>query len=255
MMKNRILTLITLLIFIFSVVGCVSNKKYSSLYEDFEEAKEQLATTAEENEVLKASNAELKEKFNKQLLKTDWQGDIIQDKNERITLLREKLMDQRMLIEDVKADVETALIDYDAEEIPVLIRGNTIHLMLPDWLLFPSGVAALDKKGKNALAKVAPVLKNNPDLEVTIEGHTDNVEVVSKYEDNWELSTQRALSVACVLIEDHGVDPDQVTVAGQGASHPLTSNDTPNGRAINRRTVIIIEPDMDELFELADINK
>jgi len=122
---------------------------------------------------------------------------------------------------------------------------------MQESLLFPSGSAVVNPKGKEALAKVASVLNTNPDINIDIEGHTDNVPIHTKaYPDNWSLSTARATSIAHVLIDEYSVSPVKLIASGRSQYVPVASNDTQEGRAQNRRTEIILEPKYDQLMEL-----
>ena len=113
----------------------------------------------------------------------------------------------------------------------------------------------MNPRGKEALAKLASVLNANTDINTDIEGHTDNKPIHSKmYADNWALSTARATSIARVLIDDYSVPPARLIASGRSYYHPIASNDTPEGRAQNRRTEIILEPKLDELMQLMNGN-
>jgi len=117
-------------------------------------------------------------------------------------------------------------------------------------LLFKSGSAVVDPEGKNALEKLAVVLINTPHITVDVEGHTDTVPITGKYEDNWALSVARSTAIARVLINDYGVDPHSIIASGRSKYFPVADNTTPEGRAKNRRTEIILSPDLSELFKL-----
>ena len=118
-------------------------------------------------------------------------------------------------------------------------------------LLFPSGSAVVNPKGKDALSKVASVLNTSQEININIEGHTDSIPIHNKtYADNWSLSTARATSIAHVLIDDYKVVPTKLTASGRSEYDPLATNSTPDGRAQNRRTDIILEPNLDALTEM-----
>ena len=114
----------------------------------------------------------------------------------------------------------------------------------------------MTKAAKDVLAKVAAVLKNQPDIEFMVEGHTDNVPFKSGVLlDNWDLSVKRATAVVRILQNEYGLDPAKMAAAGRGEYQPLTSNDTPEGRAANRRTRIVILPQLDQFFKLLEPKK
>ena len=109
----------------------------------------------------------------------------------------------------------------------------------------------VDPKGKEALSSLAKVLNITSDISVMIEGHTDTVPIKRvDYIDNWALSTGRAASIVRILTNDYGVDSHRIIAAGRGEFHPIKSNDTNEGKASNRRTEIIISPNLNELYKL-----
>jgi len=113
-------------------------------------------------------------------------------------------------------------------------------------------IEELGAKGQEALAVVAQVLNDNPNLKIYVVGHTDSVKVTKGFTDNWSLSTERANSVVRVLRDQYQVTMDRVTSAGQGKYDPVADNSTPEGRAKNRRTDIILNPDLSRFWEMID---
>ena len=123
--------------------------------------------------------------------------------------------------------------------------------MLEEKLLFKSGSAVVNPQGQEALKSLAKVLNSTKDISVMIEGHTDNVPIKTKqFADNWDLSTARATSVVRLLTTDDGFDPGRIIASGRGKFHPVQSNETAEGRAANRRTEVILSPDLRELYKL-----
>ena len=121
---------------------------------------------------------------------------------------------------------------------------------MAEKLLFPSGSTEVNPKGKQALQKVADVLKKNRDISIAVEGHTDNVPIsTASIKDNWDLSVLRATSVIRILT-DAGVDAKQITASGRGEFFPVASNSNAEGKAKNRRTEIILTPNYEELVKL-----
>jgi chemotaxis protein MotB len=118
--------------------------------------------------------------------------------------------------------------------------------------LFPSGSAVVNPKGKEALGKLAGVLNNNPEITVNIEGHTDSIPIRTRFKDNWDLSTARATAIVRILTIDYKVDPVRVEASGHSQYDPVQTNSTSEGRALNRRTEIILSPKLDELFKLLE---
>jgi chemotaxis protein MotB len=117
--------------------------------------------------------------------------------------------------------------------------------------LFKSGSDVVDPKGKEALKSLANVLNSNSDFTVDIEGHTDDVPIkTQRFKDNWDLSTARATSIVRILTKDYGFDATRITVSGKGEFHPVNPNTTVQERAGNRRTEIILSPDLQEIYKL-----
>ena len=117
--------------------------------------------------------------------------------------------------------------------------------------LFKSGSDVVDSKGKAALKSLATVLNSSKDFTVAIEGHTDDVPIKTKmFEDNWDLSTARATSIVRILTVDNGFDSGRITASGKSQFHPLSANTTTDGRADNRRTEVILTPDLQEIYKL-----
>ena len=125
---------------------------------------------------------------------------------------------------------------------------------MSDKLMFQSGKADVQEKGKQALAVLADVLKKNKEFQILVEGHTDNVPIkTSVYKDNWDLSVARATSMVRLLQEEHGISAERLTASGRGEYDPKASNSTTAGKASNRRTEIILSPDLTEVMDY--INK
>ena len=125
-----------------------------------------------------------------------------------------------------------------------------------DKLLFKSGSYAITDRAKEVLGKVAKVLNAQPDIEFLVEGHTDSIPITSPgIQDNWDLSVKRATTVVRVLQDGYGLDPKRMTAAGRGQYLPLMDNSTPEGRAANRRTRIVILPQLDQFFKLLETKK
>jgi len=139
------------------------------------------------------------------------------------------------------------------EDIIVDVEKTVVYISISDKLLFKSGSSDISDKAKGILAKVAQVIASKPQMEVMVEGYTDNVPIsTSKTKDNWDLSTQRATSVIRVLQNDYGINPARLIAAGRSEYLPLASNETSEGRSINRRTRIVILPKLDQFFDVLE---
>lgn len=147
--------------------------------------------------------------------------------------------------------VKDALLGFESDELAVTQKNGKVYVAMSDRLLFESGSASVNKQGKAALGKLAEVLKKQTDIDVMIEGHTDNRPIKTvQFKDNWDLSVIRATSVARILTEDYDVNPLQIVPAGRGEYMPVDDNGTSEGRAHNRRTEIIMTPRLDKLMEM-----
>lgn len=161
------------------------------------------------------------------------------------------LMDQqKMAIEEIRKKMADALNGFKSNELTVATKNGKVYVSLQENLLFPSGSAVVNPKGKEALAKLAEVLNVNPEITVDIEGHTDSIPIRGKYQDNWDLSLARAASIVRILTIDYKVSPERVIASGHSQYEPVQSNSSAEGRALNRRTDIILSPKLDELFRL-----
>jgi chemotaxis protein MotB len=161
------------------------------------------------------------------------------------------LMDrQKKAIEEIRKKMTDALVGFKSNELSVAIKNGKVYVSLQENLLFPSGSAVVNPKGKEALGKLAEVLNTNPDITVDIEGHTDSIPIRGKYQDNWDLSLARSASIVRILTNDYKVDPVRVIASGHSQYDPVQTNSSPEGRALNRRTDIILSPKLDELYKL-----
>ena len=149
-------------------------------------------------------------------------------------------------------NLKRSLDGQAGDDINVEVRGGKVHVSISDNLLFNSGSARVNAAADNALANIATVLNDHRDLDVIVEGHTDNVPVkINGIKDNWDLSTRRATAVVRKLTTEHYVDPARLSAAGRAEFAPLGDNNTAAGRALNRRTEIVITPNLEEFFALA----
>jgi chemotaxis protein MotB len=147
--------------------------------------------------------------------------------------------------------IEIALQQYTTDDLSVEIKNGKLYVALSDKLLFESGSAKMDRRGRDALSSLSNVLSKYPDLDIIVEGHTDNVPVKGgAFADNWDLSVIRATAVARLLTKDYALNPNQVTAAGRSEFQPKASNESREGRALNRRTEIIIAPKLNDIFSV-----
>ena len=168
----------------------------------------------------------------------------------KLEQLQELMDKQKVAIEEIRKKMTDALVGFKSNELSVAIKNGKVYVSLQENLLFPSGSAVVNPKGKDALGKLAEVLNQNPEITVDIEGHTDSIPIHGKYQGNWDLSLARAASIVRILTHDYMVDPTRVIASGHSQYDPVQPNSTPEGRALNRRTDIILSPKLDELFKL-----
>lgn len=137
------------------------------------------------------------------------------------------------------------------KDIEVKVDKTVVFVNLSDKMLFQSGSSSLTPRAQEVLGKIAEIVKSRPDLEVMVEGYTDNVPIKNNcIEDNWDLSVKRATSVVRVLQNAYNIDPNRLIAAGRGEYNALATNATPEGRSTNRRTRIIILPRLDQFYDL-----
>lgn len=276
MKKLRYVVLSLLLV---STTSCVTKKKYmlaesgrlDALARE-SELKKQLIDSRDDNDrlneqlsKLKKDTADMKRNIRsyKEMLSTNM-GE--QDKlNELLTKKmqeldeREKTINQLQdmmnslndKVQNILKGVKEALMGFSSDELSVREENGKIYVALSDKLLFQSGSATVDKRGKEALAKLAAVLNQQKDVDVNIEGHTDSKPIhTARFADNWDLSVVRATSVVRILTSEYGVSPLQIEPSGRGEFMPVADNESAEGRSKNRRTEIIIAPKLDELLKI-----
>jgi len=153
-------------------------------------------------------------------------------------------------------NLKGAIGNLDDKDINIKVDKGVVYVDISDKLLFKSGSYAITDRAKEVLGKVAKVLNAQPDIEFLVEGHTDSIPITSPgIQDNWDLSVKRATTVVRVLQDGYGLDPKRMTAAGRGEYLPLMDNSTPEGRAANRRTRIVILPQLDQFFKLLETKK
>jgi len=153
---------------------------------------------------------------------------------------------------NLKNVLEDGIEDSDIE---ISVDKTVVYINLSDKMLFRSGSSDITPRANEVLGKIAKIVESRPEVEVMVEGHTDNLPISRAcYDDNWDLSVKRATSVVRVLQDDFGVASNRLIAAGRGEHVPLITNDTSEGRSVNRRTRIIILPKVDQFYELLNPN-
>lgn len=176
------------------------------------------------------------------------------EREKKVSELERIIAEKDKAVQMLMVAVKEALLGFSGNELSVEIKNGKVYVSLAEQLLFKSGSYKVDPKGERALIQLSEALKTSPDINILIEGHTDNVPISSKtIKDNWDLSVLRATSITRILTRA-GVNPGRITAAGRSEYQPVTSNATADGKQKNRRTEIILSPDLDELFELLEAN-
>src|SRR5690606_4152511 len=158
---------------------------------------------------------------------------------------------------NLKKNLDNSLISEGQEDdIDIHIDETVVMITISDKLLFSSGSARVNPKADNLLERLAGVINSEPALEVMVEGHTDSqtVKPGAYVKDNWELSVERSTAVIRKLQDNFGVAPEKLIAAGRSSFHPLTENESKEGRATNRRTRIVILPNLDKFLALLSAN-
>lgn len=157
---------------------------------------------------------------------------------------------------ELKKKLSDALLGFEGKGLTITQKNGKVYVSMDESLLFASGSTTVEAKGVDALKKVAKVLEQNADINILIEGHTDDVPMVGKgdIKDNWDLSVMRATSIVKIITKNSSVDPKRLTAAGRGEYFPIDPAKTAEARKKNRRTEIILTPKLDELFKVLETN-
>lgn len=180
---------------------------------------------------------------------------LLVERERSLNEMRQMINRQDSITQQLNDVLRNAMLGFNADELSVEIKNGKVYVSMSDRLLFKSGSAAVEVKGKQAIKLLAGVLDKNPDIEILVEGHTDNIPIkTAVFKDNWDLSVARATSIVRILTDDHKITPTRITASGKGEFLPRATNETAEGRASNRRTEIILSPRLDEIMKLLNIN-
>ncbi len=173
-------------------------------------------------------------------------------REQKLREAEQKLRSRDSVMNALRQTLSNALLGFRESGLTVDIRNGKVYVSLSNQLLFKSGSTAIDSRGQDALKELATVLNNQPDIAILVEGHTDNVPVSggTRFTDNWELSVLRSTEVVHFMVNSGHIDPSRITAAGRGEYHPVRNGETPEDRAANRRTEVILTPKLDELFDV-----
>lgn len=176
----------------------------------------------------------------------------LQKREERLKEVEDILKKRDEATNALKNKLQKALLGFQQNGLSVDIRNGKVYVSLTDKLLFSSGSIIIDEKGELALKELAKVLKTQPEINISVEGHTDNQRVVNlgQIKDNWDLSVLRATSVVRFLTEIEKIENDRITATGKGEFQPLEAGSSAEVRSRNRRIEIVLSPKLDELYNL-----
>lgn len=213
----------------------------SALAENSKRNRELLAELEAKENALVAEKARL-EKLEKDLA----------SRSKRVDELESVIAAKDAKMNALKNALSKALTNFEGKGLTVEQRDGKVYVSMENKLLFGSGSWAVGVEGRKAVQQLGEVLAENPDIAVLIEGHTDNdpFNGSGQLTDNWDLSTKRATSIVQILRENHGIDPQNLTAAGRGEHAPVADNETPQGKAKNRRIEVILTPKLDEINQL-----
>lgn len=179
--------------------------------------------------------------------------DNIGAKDAYIQTLQQQMAKKDSLNMALVINLKGAIGNLEDEDVNIKVDKGVVYIDISDKLLFKSGSYEVTDKAKTVLGKVAQVLKNQPDIEFMVEGHTDNVPYKgTALLDNWDLSVKRATTIVRLLQKDYGLEPSKMAAAGRAEYKPIADNTTKEGRAANRRTRIVILPELDQFFKLLE---
>lgn len=270
---------LSFLSFLLIAGSCVSKKKYLELEDQYNNTRSTLSKTQLERDEYKTKYERIEERvagYNARIQSLSDTNDSRLQQVEGVVISENDKKKMRKALENVNPeelaqaktlqDSMNLIISYnlksnldqnlvaegEEDDIDVVIDETVVMITISDKLLFRSGSAVVNPKANNLLERLANVINSEPALEVMVEGHTDSqtVKPGSYVKDNWELSVARSTAVIRKLQDDYGVDSEKLIAAGRSSYHPLASNDTAEGRAKNRRTRIVILPNLDKFLAL-----
>ena len=254
--------------------SCVSKKKYKEALAQYEQAdknykkfRQNYMECKVDNEklqsqinALQSSNESLQKALDK-CINLNQQGNVnisklldeIRSSNAYIKMLIEENKKKDSLNQVLKEQLTKSIADLNAndKDLDIKVKKGVVFISLSDKMLFKSGSTKINPQADKVLAKIAKILNQHKDYEILIVGNTDNVPIHTNcIKDNWDLSALRATAIARRLQTKFGVDPKRITAGGKGEWNPKAPNDTEEGRSLNRRTEIILMPNLDQFMKL-----
>lgn len=247
-----------------------ANRRLTSLYNELTKSYEQL--TSNNEKLLSANQSETKKlivqlqmtqeelirKEDSLKLREKYLSDLneqLKSREAKVAELQNILASKDSVVTALKESVTKALLGFNNNGLTIVQKNGKVYVSLEERLLFASGSTVVDPKGEEALKQLAKVLEKNKDINVLIEGHTDNVPIKGgNIKDNWDLSVLRATSVVRILGRSAEVNPIRLTPAGKGEYQPIDTGNSAEARKKNRRIEVILTPQLDELFQVLETN-
>lgn len=215
--------------------------RHTALSDDYKRLQSESATTTDQ----------LRKDLSKKAEELSAKERTLQDREKTLRELQAEIARRDSITDRLNSILRDALLGFKDDELSVEVKNGKVYVSMSDKLLFRSGSAGVESKGKEAIVALAGVLEKNQEIDILVEGHTDNVPIkTAVFKDNWDLSAARASSIVRILSDEHSVAPTRLTAAGRGEYQPRADNSTAEGRASNRRTEIILSPKLDELMNL-----
>lgn len=276
----RILKIVALVFFVL-VTSCISQKKYTELENKSETFQNELKICENEQLLLENNFANEKSKVNKLESQLDYFKStntnllsrlsdlavVSKSGAESIKKSLEALNEQNRFIKNLTTSMQRkdslnlvllmnlkrSLNNFDDEDVIIEVKKGVVYISISDKMLFRSGSYKINDKAKEVIGKIAKIVNDHSELDILVEGHTDNVPIQTECMlDNWDLSVKRATSIVRLMQNEFNVQPQRMTAGGRSEYLPKKTNETSEGRAINRRTEIIILPELDQFFNLLE---
>ncbi len=228
----------------------------SQILARLQETQEDLQRREDELRIATAQMQEKEKNLNELNERLQTSAHEIRSKEARLHELESVLAKQDSVVQALGRTVSNALLGFEGQGLTIEIKNGKVYVSLEESLLFATGSTNVDSKGVSALRELARVLERNPDINVLIEGHTDDVPLRpgSQIKDNWDLSVLRATAIVRILMDNSTIDPRRLTAAGRGEYIPIDPAKTAEARRKNRRTEIILTPKLDELLQIIESN-
>ncbi len=256
-MKNQ--TFFFLLVLLLPFYSC-KNKQVEKLENEVQLKDDQIAQLQQQINHLQSTNGSLLDRMSDLSIVSKTGAESIQKSLESLSQqydfiqnLTEKVHSKDSLNLALVMNLKRSLSDVNDNDIQVEVRGGVVYVSISDKMLFNSGSSKLNPQSEDVLGKIASVINDHEQLDVLVEGHTDNVPMSNScIDDNWDLSVKRATSVVRALANDYYVAPERMTAAGRSEYIPRAGNESADGRSQNRRTEIVITPKLDQFFKLLE---